>query len=76
MSCNSRRSLILVLISFLVCVSGIGQERKGTIIGHVTDVKHGVLQGARVQVQPTGQVAATDSQGQFTIAGLPPVSTP
>jgi TonB-dependent receptor len=48
------------------------QERKGTITGHATDVNHDPLVGARVEVQPLGQTAITDAQGQFTMADLPP----
>jgi TonB-dependent receptor len=66
----------LIIFSVITCFTYVAplaaQERKGTIIGHVTDVSHGVLQGARVQVQPTGQTTATDGQGQFTLSGLPP----
>jgi TonB-dependent receptor len=64
-----------VVLAIMSCVAWLfqagAQERKGTISGHVTDASHGILQGARVQVQPTGQIAATDSQGQFTVSGLP-----
>jgi hypothetical protein len=63
----------VVVFAIISCVAWLlqagAQERKGTISGHVTDASHGILQGARVQVQPTGQIAATDSQGQFTISG-------
>src|SRR5262249_25484384 len=65
-----------IMIVMIVCLACVGpaaaQERKGTIVGHVTDVNHDVLQGAQVKVQPTAQIAATDSQGQFTISGLLP----
>jgi TonB-dependent receptor len=65
-------SLTFIVIAFLFWIGAGAQERRGTIVGHVADGSHGVLQGARVQVQPTGQTTATDSQGQFTISGLPP----
>src|SRR5260370_2640679 len=50
------------------------QERKGAITGHVTDTTHAVVQGARVELQPSGQTAVSDGQGQFTISGLTPGS--
>jgi TonB-dependent receptor len=65
-------SLTFITIASLLWIAAGAQERKGTIVGHVADASHGILQGARVQVQPTGQTTASDSQGQFTIAGLPP----
>jgi len=69
MSLFPRRCFTIIAILFWI---GAGaQERRGTIVGHVADTSHGILQGARVQVQPTGQTTAADSQGQFTITGLP-----
>ncbi len=69
------RLCTFITFIFIACLLWIGagaQERRGTIVGHVADASHGILQGARVQVQPTGQTTATDGQGQFTISGLPP----
>jgi TonB-dependent receptor len=65
------------LFSFLgICLllgfSSYGQERKGTISGHVTDVNHDALVGARVEVQPSGFAVTTDAQGGFTISDLLP----
>lgn len=72
---NTRVSSVLLCLSFL-CVLGVskgqGQERKGTITGHVTDANHAVLQGARITVQPNQATAASDGQGQFAIYGVGP----
>jgi TonB-dependent receptor len=46
------------------------QERKSTITGHVLDTNQDPLVGAKVELQPFGQTAATDNQGQFTISDL------
>src|ERR1700732_2244476 len=43
------------------------QERKSTITGHAFDSNHDPLVGAKVELQPFGQTAATANQGQFTI---------
>jgi TonB-dependent receptor len=59
-------------IFLLLALSAHGQERKGTISGHVTDVNHDALAGARVEVQPNGYVVTTDVQGAFTISDLTP----
>jgi TonB-dependent receptor len=48
------------------------QERKGTITGRVADTTHAVIKGARVELQPSGQTAVSDDQGQFTISGVAP----
>src|SRR3989454_4224929 len=47
-------------------------QGKGTITGQATDVNHDPLVGARIELQPLGQTAVTDAQGQFTIANLDP----
>jgi TonB-dependent receptor len=66
-------SIVLTIITLFACVGlGTAQDRRATIIGHVMDPSRSVLQGARVELQPTAQIAATDSQGQFTISGLAP----
>jgi TonB-dependent receptor len=69
------KSLILAALA-LLCFRGLplatGQERKGTIVGHVTDANHDPLMGARVELQPLGQSAVSDAQGQFKISDLTP----
>src|SRR3989454_4591041 len=50
------------------------QERKGTIIGRVTDSSGGALIGARVSVQPKGVTVISDAQGQFFVNDLEPGS--
>src|SRR5216684_3088676 len=59
---------IFLLLSF----SSHAQEKKGSISGHVTDVNHDALVGARVEVQPNGYAVTTDAQGAFTISDLTP----
>src|SRR5437588_9742442 len=67
------RSIFCFLSVFLLLgLSSHGQERKGTITGHATDVNHDSLVGARVELQPLGRTATTDGQGQFTISEVMP----
>jgi len=66
--CFFRFLAIFLLLGF----SSHAQERKGGISGHVTDVNHDALVGARVEVQPNGYAVATDAQGAFTISDLAP----
>jgi Carboxypeptidase regulatory-like domain/TonB-dependent Receptor Plug Domain len=78
------RLSILVFLSYMVSVSlraqepgGIspgtaqGQKGTGTVNGRTTDPQHSALQGARVELQPTGLTAVSDSEGHFTIQGVP-----
>jgi TonB-dependent receptor len=48
------------------------QEGRGTLSGRVVGPDQSALQGARVELQPTGLSTVSDSQGQFTISGLAP----
>jgi TonB-dependent receptor len=72
-----RVSVRSLLISFLLChviwVAGVSaQERRGTITGRVMDASQGVLQGARVELQPGGQSAQSDTNGEFSIKDVSP----
>ena len=68
---RTNRCLFGFLAIFLLLgISSHAQERKGGITGHVTDVNHDALVGARVEVQPNGYAIATDAQGAFTISDL------
>jgi len=60
----------IVILSLVAAAAG--QKGSGTIIGHAADRAGAVLQGARVEVQPQGITAVTNSQGDFTIPGLAP----
>jgi TonB-dependent receptor len=68
------RSLFLVFLVFAVLwvAAAVGQERRGTITGRVTDASQGVLPGARVELQPTGKSAVSDGHGDFTITDITP----
>src|SRR6266851_3101750 len=61
-----------VFVSFLSMSSLNAQDRKGSITGHLTDINHDPLVGARVTLEPIGYSTATDAQGQFTISDLQP----
>jgi len=47
------------------------QEGNGTVSGRVMGPDRSALQGARVELQPKGLTAVSDSQGQFTISDMP-----
>ena len=65
-------SLVVLFISALWLVPANAQERKATISGRATDTNHDPLVGAKVELQPLGQTAITDAQGEFKIADLAP----
>ena len=65
-------SWLVFLLNTACLPPATAQERTGTISGVVTDMGHGVLKGASVDLQPAGKPTVTDSQGQFTITDLAP----
>jgi TonB-dependent receptor len=70
---SNGKKILLALVAIVVfALPSRAQERKGSISGHVTDNSGGVLQGARIQLQPIGTIAASDIQGQFFINDVTP----
>jgi TonB-dependent receptor len=68
------RSLVFVflILGVLWVARSAGQERRGTITGRVTDASQGVLQGARIELQPSGKSVVSDAHGDFTITDITP----
>jgi TonB-dependent receptor len=72
------RSLIPVLMSVFTLLLTMSpqplkaQTQTGSVVGTVQDVGGSILVSAKITVQPTGRQAATNDQGQFRIADLPP----
>jgi len=65
------KGIFLVLIALVALgLPSLAQERKGGISGHVSDNSGGVLQGARIELQPLGTSIASNAQGQFFINDL------
>jgi TonB-dependent receptor len=58
-----------LLLGFLV-LPAAAQERKASVTGRVTDASHGVLPGARVELQPGGKAAISDTHGDFTLTDV------
>jgi len=50
----------------------LAQSEKGSVTGHVTDASGSVLQGASVELQPTGVIVNTNSQGGYYVTNLAP----
>jgi TonB-dependent receptor len=62
---------LLALVGFLL-LSPFAQAQTGGVAGKVTDSGGGILQGAKVTVDPGGANAVSDAQGQFLVTGLAP----
>src|SRR6202163_293177 len=59
------------LLVILFLVSGLsGQQGAGNMTGKVSDPSQGVLQGARIELQPGGQSTQSDASGEFSIKDL------
>jgi outer membrane receptor for ferrienterochelin and colicin len=68
-----RRSAGVSLVITLLLVSGLSaQQGAGSITGKVTDPSQGVLQGARIELQPGRQSTQSDANGEFTIKDVNP----
>jgi TonB-dependent receptor len=48
------------------------QNDKGSVAGHVTDSSGGSLQGAEIELQPTGRIVASNQQGTYFLNNLSP----
>jgi TonB-dependent receptor len=69
---NGKRILVALVAIVALALPSLAQERKGGISGHVTDNSGSVLQGARIELQPIGTIAASNIQGEFFINDLTP----
>lgn len=65
---RSLGAVSLLLVS--IAIPGSGQTGRGTLTGSVTDAQGGVLQGAKISVDPGGATVLSDQTGQFTLSGL------
>ncbi|HEV2198145.1 MAG TPA: TonB-dependent receptor [Candidatus Acidoferrum sp.] len=68
------RSFVRFLLAFvgLCFFASFGYAQSGSISGKVTDSGGGILQGAKVTVEPGGIEVVSDAQGQFLVTGLAP----
>lgn len=69
---QSRFATSVLLSLMMLAIIGSGQQRNGSISGIVKDTAQSVLQGARVELQPSGRSVITNNQGQFTFTDLAP----
>jgi hypothetical protein len=75
MECEMKRSNRLIAI-FLVLGMALfphllcAQNDKGSVAGHVSDSSGGLLQGAEIELQPTGRTVISNQQGAYFVNGL------
>jgi TonB-dependent receptor len=69
---NAKKILLALIAVIVFGSSALAQERKGSISGRVTDNSGGVLQGARIELQPIGTIVSSDGQGEFFINDVAP----
>src|ERR1700694_5403278 len=62
----------VVLGSLIGSSPAVAQPARGTVSGIAKDSGGSVLQGARVQLDPSGEQAVTDDQGQFRLPDVAP----
>jgi hypothetical protein len=70
--CADRSAGVSLVITLLLASGLSAQQGAGTITGKVTDPSQGVLQGARIELQPGGQSAQSDANGEFSIKDVNP----
>jgi len=72
----SVRPVVLLLLFALSLATSdlLAQSAKGVLTGTVVDNSGAVLKGARLELQPLKMLGATDAEGAFLLAEVPPGS--
>src|SRR5216684_2155457 len=69
---SGKKLLVAFVAVVMIALPVLAQSGKGAITGHVTDNSGGILQGARIELQPLGTSVASNAQGEFFINDLDP----
>jgi TonB-dependent receptor len=70
---SDAKKLLVVLVAMItLTLSAFAQERRSVIMGTVKDSGNSALTGALVELLPLGNKVATDNQGRFRTAEVPP----
>jgi TonB-dependent receptor len=65
-------TILSVILAIFLAQAAMAQTGKGALTGHITDTSDSVLQGAAVELQPTGITVASGQQGGYFINNLAP----
>jgi len=69
-----RRLSFLFVLLLASATTSFGQSTKGVITGRVADSTGAVVQGAKVQLNPSGLSTTSDALGEFILAAVQPGS--
>ena len=69
-----RRLPFLLMLLLISAVAGMGQSGKSILSGRVTDATGAVIQGASVQLTPSGLTTTSDGLGEFVFSAVAPGS--
>lgn len=72
MNFRYRNLSLLFLIGASVALHTAWAQSSATLAGHIVDSAGGVLQGARIVLQPSGAATVSNNQGEFRILNLSP----
>src|SRR5258708_2938050 len=64
-------SLAKFALLLTLSLSASAQPGKGIVTGRVADTSGGALQGARIELQPTGASTVSNNQGEFMSTDIP-----
>src|SRR5258708_1692314 len=64
-------SLAKFALLLTLSLSASAQPGKGIVTGRVADTSGGALQGARIELQPTGASTVSNNQGEFRFTDIP-----
>ena len=62
---------VTLLVAVCLNAAGATENTKGIVTGRITDSAGGVLQGARVQLQPGNVTVISNNQGEFKMVDVP-----
>jgi TonB-dependent receptor len=65
------RGCFYLLSILLTLHNASAQSGRGIVTGRVADTSGGALQGARIELQPTGASAVSNNQGEFRFTDIP-----
>lgn len=63
-------SICVVALCIAWLATANAQERKGIVTGLITDSARAILQGASIELQPTGRKTASDNTGKFSFTDV------
>jgi TonB-dependent receptor len=63
-------TILFVILVFRSVQAALGQPGKGSVTGHISDTSGSLLQGAEIELQPSGITVASNQQGGYFVNNL------